>query len=364
MIFLGQFLAGIIPGCIFVAQIYAAESIVVNHHHLRNSFSTWSTIATAVGIILDVVLGRFLHYQTVALIAAAMATVSLLCICIFIPESPHWLCQRGQIHRARLSEQRLSIHQPILQGLKHNRGSVDVGLTWQSIKIGLQKLKRKDIFKPLIILNVWFILVILSGGICINAYQVNIMSDYPLSSLALDSSLFGTRYNTLIGYNLSIISSILSLVAVILTSVLVTPMGIKRLFSFSSIGMAIGMSGLAVSLGIDAKFQALEFWRITHTISVWLIIFFFCLGVATIPTSVIGEMFPHDAKGYASLPSISYCGIGGILIKLHLYLYSQLGYWLYFMYAFFNLLGVVFVEIFVPETVGKTQEEIGDHFMK
>lgn len=363
---LGTFLAGIIPGCIYIGQIYAAESIVVNHLHLRSSFSTWCTIALAIGILLCQFLGRIISYQSVALIAAAMAIISLMCICIFIPESPQWLYERGEIHRARLSERQLSIHQPVLKDFDPTRASVefDVGHIWYSIKRGVQKLERKDIYKPLIILNVWFILVVFSGGGCIIAYQVNILNNYPVSTQPVDTQWFGTKDNSLLGYNLSIISAALTLVAVILTSILVTLTGIKKLFHMSSVGMAIGMAGLGASLYVDELQQAMRFWRLTHTSSVWLISFFYSLGVCTIPTSVIGDMFPHDAKGFASLPSLSYCGVGGILIKIHLYLHNHLGYLLYFIYASVNLLGVIFVQIFVPETVDKSQEEIGKYFRK
>lgn len=366
VIYMGQFLAGIIPGCIYIGQIYAAESIVVNHDHLRSSFSTWSTIALAIGILLCQVLGRLLSYQTVALIATAMAIISLTCICIFIPESPHWLCERGQIHRARLSEQQLNIHQPVLKDFDHTQVSVefDMGHTWQSIKRGAQKLKRKDVYKPLIILNVWFTFVVFSGGACIIAYQVNFLNDYPVITHPLDTLWFGSKDNSLLGYDLSIISAILTLIAAILTSISVTLTGIKKLFDISSIGMAIGMAGLAASLYVDEVHQAMKFWRLIHTTSIWLIIFFYSLGVCTIPTSVIGEMFPHDAKGFSSLPSISFCGLGGILIKMHLYLHNHIGYLLYFIYACVNILSIVFVEIFVTETVGKSQEDIGKHFMK
>lgn len=367
LIFLGQFLAGIIPGCMYIGQVYAAESIVINHTHLRSSFNVWSSIANSVGIIVTTVLGRLVPYQTVALIAAAMASTSLMSICVFIPESPHWLCQRGLIHQARLSERQLSIHQPILKDYKHTQENAkfDMRLTWQSLKNGLQKMKRKDVYKPLIILNVWFILVVFSGSSCVNAYQVSILNDYPVITDRLDSRWFGQDKSSLINsYDQSIVSAILTLVAIIFTSVLVTYTGIKALFILSAIGMAISMTGLGISLSIDDEYQATNFWKSTYTASIWMISFFDNLGLSIIPISVIGELFPHDAKGFASLPSLSYCGIGGIVIKLHPYFYTSLGYSLYYIYAFFCLLSIVFVTIFVPETVGKTQEDIGEYFAK
>lgn len=359
VLYIGLFLAGIMPGCMCIGQIYAAETIVVNHLHLRNTFSTWSTIALAIGVILDAVLGRLVSYQTVALIAVVIALISLTSICIFIPESPQWLCQQGKIHRARLSEAQLNIHQPVLKDFDHNQTNIkdDKGLTWNHFKEGIQQLKRKDIFKPLIILIVWDMLVVFSGGLCIVAYQVDILNDYPLSNNA-------STDNVLVAYNLGIISAILGLVGVTLTSILVTYTGIKNLFNFSALGMAIGMIGLAISFNVSEEYKVTNFWSLTHTASVWLIIFFNNLGGSTVLSSVLGEMFPHDSKRWASLPSISFCGVGGILVKLHLYLYSNLGFILYFIYAFFNLLSIIFVRKFVPETVGKTQEEIGKYFLQ
>ena len=231
------------------------------------------------------------------------------------------------------------------------------------MKVGLQKLKRRDVFKPLITMNVWFCLVVFSGGTSIIAFQVDILNDYPSPTHSSNTSRLGVKEEDLIGYNSAIISAVLSLVGSILSSILVNYLGIKKLFNMSSIGMAIGMVGLAVTLRhVGKEHDAMELWRATHTASVWLIDFFFGLGVSTIPTSVIGEMFPYDAKGFAGLISITHCGVGGVVIKMHLYAYDMCGYYLYFMYAFMNLLDVLFVEMFVPETVGKTQEEIGEYF--
>ena len=190
------------------------------------------------------------------------------------------MCIRDRIHRARISEQRLSIHQPILKDVHPAPGIIDVNTSWQSLKEGLQKLQRRDVLKPLIIMNLWFILVVFSGGACIIAFQVNILNDYPTATHALYTSWFGMDDIALIGYDLCIVSAVLTLIAVVLASILVNYWGIKNLFNISSVGMAIGLVGLAVSLSVDEEHQAMNLWRATHTASVWVIIFFYGLGVS------------------------------------------------------------------------------------
>lgn len=361
-IFIGRFLTGMISGSLLVGQVYTAECVIVNHYHLRNSFTMWEPLSAAFGILLTYILGSLLPYENVAYITTIVTIFSLLGILLFIPESPHWLFNRGLIKKAKISEKRLNIRQPILQDLNIIL-SEDFNLKscLQSIKTGIRKLRRKDVYKPLFIMTTWCTSVMYTGGAALNAYMVDIISTSSHENILSDY----TEYrNVSFRYDLSIISGVLILLAVILASSFVTYVGIKKLFFFSSFNAFIGLVALTFSLSYQSLDKNQNVLNMIHVISIWLITFFYSFGVITVPCSILGEMFPYDAKGFASIPVMGLCFSAAVAIKLHLYLCSYFGAFTYILYAFVNLANVIFVYFLVPETVGKTLEEIGERFLK
>lgn len=375
IIFTGRILTGFTSGILYFGQVYAAECIVVNHTHLRNHFNTWGMISMSLGELLCYTLAYLLPYREVAFVSASIAAIICLAIFCYIPESPHWLYKRGRLAAARNSERKLSIYQPIL----NNDYIPPTSELKTNMKKIIEGLSRKDVYKPLCIMTIWLSLIMFSGGQCIISYmvdvltiQTNIRSSYwklpPLNITRQKSLVQISEYqvssssNSPItsAYMLTVISGICNLVAVILMSSVITRTRTKLTFLTSTFCMSVALLAYGVS-----EFRIWQpTFAIVHVVSVWLILFFYAFGTASVATSVVGEMFPHDAKGFASIPMISMSLTGAIAVKLHLYLYSYFGGWLYFIYAFINFINMIFTAVFVPETVGKTADEIRNEFLR
>lgn len=370
--FSGRILTGVNSGCMYISQVYAAECIVVNHPNWRNSLNVWQGIALSLGMTLTYALGCLLPYQGVAAAAAFLSIILLLINYLYIPESPKWLYHKGLIKEAKRSEKLLGIHQPILKDIDSIETPSCAGKT-SHFFIVIRKLMRKDVYKPLLVITILYIMIMFSGGPAITAYMVDIITvGTETSQSTYNTKRYFSHENipNIVqsstsndpSYELGLISSILSLVAVSLVSIVVRYGGIKKLYYFSSVGMSIWLCLLGISVFHFDNQSMQVFFNTLHVISVWCISFFYCFGVTTIPTSILGELFPHNAKGFACIPAIVFCLSSGAAVKLHPYLFLYFGGTLYIFYAIVLFASTIFVGLFLPETVGKTLDEIGEFF--
>ncbi len=96
-----------------------------------------------------------------------------------------------------------------------------------------------------------------------------------------------------------------------------------------------------------------------------LYILFFSLGFGPIPWAMNGEIFSPEAKGPASSIAGTFnwaCAF--IVAKFSTNLMDVIGtHGLYYAYGVICALAVVFVAVMVPETKGKSQQEIKNYFL-
>jgi facilitated trehalose transporter len=87
-------------------------------------------------------------------------------------------------------------------------------------------------------------------------------------------------------------------------------------------------------------------------------------GFLTIPFTMIAELFNIDVKGLAAGISVSFCYFTSFLsIKMYPFLVESLGSSTVFLiYGIISIFATVFVFIILPETKGKTLEEIENLF--
>lgn len=87
-------------------------------------------------------------------------------------------------------------------------------------------------------------------------------------------------------------------------------------------------------------------------------------GFLTIPFTMIAELFNIQIKGVAAGISVSFCYFTSFIsIKMYPFLVESLGSSTVFLiYGIISILATVFVSIILPETKGKTLEEIENLF--
>jgi len=105
----------------------------------------------------------------------------------------------------------------------------------------------------------------------------------------------------------------------------------------------------------------------THWTCVVCILLYVCfssLGVLVIPWTLIGELLPITIRGIGSgiMVAVAYILMFGV-VKSFPFALSVIGTeGIFFFFSFMSLTGVVFVYKFLPETLGKTLQEIENDF--
>ena len=91
---------------------------------------------------------------------------------------------------------------------------------------------------------------------------------------------------------------------------------------------------------------------------------FLLMGIVPLPYMMNGELFPEECKSAASSLSTATMWLMSFVVsKINVNLQTVLGYsGTYFLYGSLCTLGTVYIIFGVPETKGKTPEEILDYF--
>lgn len=97
-----------------------------------------------------------------------------------------------------------------------------------------------------------------------------------------------------------------------------------------------------------------------------LYIFFFNLGYGALIWMTVVEILPQHVRTVATSFAVSQTCISGFLVS-----YTYIGLkslltpkWVFWFYGILSVLGLLFIFIFVPETKGKTEAQIQQHFNK
>ena len=91
----------------------------------------------------------------------------------------------------------------------------------------------------------------------------------------------------------------------------------------------------------------------------------FAIGVGPLTWAMNAELFPKEAQGVmASLATAFNWACSFVVTKFSSNLQNQIDYWgLYFLFGSVCALGTIFVVLIVPETKGKTPDDMKAYFM-
>lgn len=210
----------------------------------------------------------------------------------------------------------------------------------------------RNVYCPLFIMTIYFFIQQFSGLMVVVFYAIDIAKD---AQVTLD------QYLTIF----------LLALARVLTALFVSLISWKygrRITSFiSGVGVTATMYGLAFCIILQK--HVLEENASTYGIPVILIVLYIVMstyGFLTVPFAMVAEVFPLRIRGFMVGFTIALCYLMTFAAtKTYPLIRANLEpYWIFIIYGTVGLLGTIFLLIFLPETRGKTLEEIGDHFTK
>ena len=260
-------------------------------------------------------------------------------IIFFIPESPRWLIVRGQERKAVNILER--IYNSITEATSQLKETQSVLTAETSSEWSL--LMKPGILKAVII---GVCIAILGQFMGVNAVLYYGPSIFENAGLSGGDSLF---YQVLVG--------LVNTLTTILALVIIDKVGRKKLVYY-------GVSGMVVSLILIGLYFL--FGETLNVSSLFLLVFFlfyvFCCAVSicAVVFVLLSEMYPTKVRGLAM-------SIAGFALWIGTYLIGQLTPWMlqnltpagtFFLFALMCVPYMLIVWKLVPETTGKSLEEI------
>ena len=274
-----------------------------------------------------------------------LPAVLFFIIIFFIPESPRWLIVKNREEKATGILEK--IYNSVSEASNQLKETKSV-LTSET-KSEWAMLMKPGIFKAVVI---GVCIAILGQFMGVNAVLYYGPSIFENAGLSGGDSLF---YQVLVG--------LVNTLTTVLALVIIDKVGRKKLVYY-------GVSGMIVSLLlIGVYFLFGESWGIS---SLFLLIFFlfyvFCCAVSicAVVFVLLSEMYPTKVRGLAM-------SIAGFALWIGTYLIGQLTPWMlqnltpagtFFLFAFMCVPYMLIMWKLVPETTGKSLEEIERYWLR
>lgn len=263
-------------------------------------------------------------------IPAGLFTI-LIC---FVPETPRYLVMIGQDNKA-------------LDVLTRINGLTRAIETLEDIKNTITTKTERLFTYGYLCIFVGIMLSVFQQAVGINAvlyYAPRIFADMGMNNPMIQTVIMG------------VINILFTLVAVFT----VEKLGRKPLLIYGSIGMAIGAFGVALTFG-NASLSMVTML----SIMVYSASFMFSWG--PICWVLIAEIFPNTIRGAAVAIAVAFQWVFNFIVSstfvpmfnMHLTPGDDFGHWFtYGLYGVICVLAAVFVMVLVPETKGKTLEDM------
>lgn len=257
---------------------------------------------------------------------------------LFLPESPRWLILKGQVARAKKILARIGSEVYVNESLE---------------KISTIPDKHSNSFKAVFGKSVRPLVLI---GICLAVFQqlcgINIVFNYT-------STIFKS-----VGANLNE-----QLLETVVIGIVNTAFTLFAMWQVDKLGrrplMLTGSLGLSAVYIILASLLKVKAQMLLVSVFVLLAIGFYATSLAPVTWVLISEIFPNRIRGAASSVAIVCLWLAYfVLVFTFPVLAEHMGtYGPFYLYSAICFLGFLFIRTKVPETKGKTLEELEENFV-
>ncbi|GAA0160652.1 hypothetical protein LIER_17159 [Lithospermum erythrorhizon] len=346
-LYMGRLLEGFGVGIIsYVVPVYIAE---VAPQNLRGGLGSVNQLSVTIGIMLSYLLGLFVNWRFLAVLGTLPCLV-LIPGLFFIPESPRWLAKMGMTDDFEASLQVLrGFDTDITQEVNEIKRSV--ASTSRRTAIRFADLKHRRYWLPLMIGIGLLVLQQLSGTNGVIFYSTQIFESAGISSSSVATFGLGA----------------IQVIATAISTWLVDKTGRRLLLMVSSLGMTLSLLLVSVAFFlkglVDETSTLYGVLGMLTVIGVVFMIVSFSLGMGPIPWLIMSEILPVKIKGLAgSVATLAnwFCSWGITATAPLLLSWSSGGTFTFYMLM--CAFTVAFVHIWVPETKGRTLEEIQSSF--
>ncbi|RXH73215.1 hypothetical protein DVH24_012899 [Malus domestica] len=361
-LYMGRLLEGFGVGIIsYTVPVYIAE---IAPQNLRGALGSVNQLSVTIGILLAYLLGLFVQWRILAVLGILPCTI-LIPGLFFIPESPRWLVssQKPLDHsynaKYDITVAKMGMTEDFEASLQVLRGfDTDISVEVNEIKrsvastskrttIRFSQLKQRRYWLPLMIGIGLLVLQQLSGINGVLFYSTTIFESAGISSGNVATVGLGA----------------VQVIATGVTTWLADKAGRRLLLIISSAGMTIFLLIVAISFYIkdlvDVDSNIYSILGIISVVGVVAMVISFSLGMGAIPWLIMSEILPINIKGLAgSIATLANWFTAWVVTMTANLLLEWSSGGTFTIYMLVSAFAVVFVSIWVPETKGRTLEEI------
>uniref|UniRef100_A0A8C5DZ20 Solute carrier family 2, facilitated glucose transporter member 8 n=1 Tax=Gouania willdenowi TaxID=441366 RepID=A0A8C5DZ20_GOUWI len=344
MLYLGRALTGFASGIAsLVVPLYISE---MAHERVRGTLGSCVQLMVVLGIMGVYLAGLFLDWRWLAICSSIPPTLLLVCMC-FMPETPRFLLSRG---KQREAEEVLRYLRGPDAPVEYECDRIKEAFDEECSSFQMSDLKEAHVYKPLAIGILLMIFQQMSGINTIMFYAENIFEQAHFKESDLASLIVG----------------VIQVVFTAVAALIMDKAGRKILLIISGVAMAISTTAMGVYFYLvstpEGGVHTDMSWLALASVAVFIA--GFALGWGPVPWLIMSEIFPVKVRGVgSSLCVLTNWSLAFIVTKTFQDMMKSLTragtFWLF---ACMCILNVIFTMVFVPETKGKTLEQIEQTF--
>ncbi|ODN03647.1 Facilitated trehalose transporter Tret1 [Orchesella cincta] len=353
MVEIGRILTGFCAGSASMAvPVFLGE---VAEDSIRGFLGSSFQFQVTSGNLFVYILGKYLNWQWLAFTCSLVIFTGLVLMSI-VPPSPRFLLSKGRVQdaaRALVWMRGADCLSQVENELNSIKKSVESSQNNQE-KFHFHDYFRLPILRPMFISLLLLFFQQMTGVEAILVYTVDI---FDKSGSALDP------------HTSVIVVGSLQVIATFISALIVDKAGRRLLLLVSSLGSALAMGGLGAwfyycvndDSGIRHEYEFLN-WIPLVTMGFFIV--FFALGLGPVPFIMIAELNNAKMIGVASALATTFNWTFAFLVtKYFLLLTQNWGFhFLFWCFAALSVIGAIFIFIFVPETKGKSMDDIQRYF--
>lgn len=359
VLYIARFILGVTCGIVTVASpLYSDEIAEVR---IRGVVGIYLDIMFNVGVLYVYVFGAIVPYVWMS-IACTILPVLFAATFFWMPESPVYLLSKGQIDKAEKSlcwlrgvnirhsveiEDELGQMKRFIKGSKVSKSvsSDQTSLHFRVINFFRNITVTPATKKAIIIIFFLMAFQEWCGLNAVVAYTVDIFQE---AGSALDP------------YLCTVIVGIVQLVSTFIPSFVVDRAGRRILLIISGAGMAVCLLAMAIRFFLLDREVEVKYIEWLPLIALNLYVVAASVGISPLPWFMMPELLSNEAKNWVS--SLAVCfnwGMTFLVTKFFPIMMNTMGsqatYGTFFAIC---IVSTIFIGVYIPETKGKTREEI------
>ncbi|ENN72263.1 hypothetical protein HUJ04_008746 [Dendroctonus ponderosae] len=345
-LYLARFIAGVADGVTFtVVPMYIGE---IAEPRIRGLLGSSCSVSWILGFLLINLIGSYLSISTTALVSSSLCVIAFVTF-LWMPESPYYLLMRNKPEQAK-------------ESLRRFRGNADLDEEIKKMRVSIQTCSkaRGRFFDLFTVASNRKAVIIVAGLRGFQQFSGTTAITFYAQEIFLQAG------SNISSKQASIMYFTVMLIMTMVSSSIVDKAGRKPL-------LLISMTGSIIALFLEGTYfyieketsidtSSLEYLPVAGLI---LFVIFFSVGMQSIPICLLGELFPTNVKAYAlCLADVYFSLVAAIASKFLQVMMDNYGiHMAFYGFTICSILGLVFIICVVPETKGKSLEEI-QHYLR